>query len=146
MLQHSPYTPPILCSHVCHASSWQILHVQQSVCALFQRSLCPLMSLKLFNLSGACTLPHTNKIDAVWKHVIFHISAYNWKVHHVLYLTDYMFGVYVSHQVHPFIMFMCIVRCVKWSEQALYCHAGTHPPITPVKKPTAAGCTHHCHM
>jgi len=36
---------------------------------------------------------------------------------------------------------------VKWSELLVYCYAGTHPPLTPVKPPpTATGCTHHCHI
>jgi len=47
----------------------------------------------------------------------------------------------------PFHMFMCIVRCVKWSERPVYRHAGTHPPLMPVKPPpTATGCTHHSHI
>jgi hypothetical protein len=98
---------------------------------------------KSLRLSGACTLSHTNKIDAIWKHVKLHISAYTWKVHHLLYLTEYMFGVYMSHDVYPFIMFMCIVRCVKWSERPVYLHAGIHPPLTPVKhlQPLAAPTT-----
>ena len=110
MLQHSPFTPPFLHSRVCHASSWQILCIQQSVYALCFNGLCVRQYYwNSLRLSVACTLSHTNKIDAIWKHVKFHISAYNWKVHHVLYLTEYVFVVYVSHQVHPF-----ICSCALW--------------------------------
>jgi hypothetical protein len=82
-------------------------------------------------LSQARTGAHTSTMVATWKHAKVDPSVYN---HAANYLAQYTFrAVCRSRQVHPFIMFFHIKRQDQLSERSVYCHSGTHLPLTPVK-------------